>query len=60
MKNVLPLLGIKSCYLDCPAYILVTVVVNLQHVATKLRSKFRETYSKIEKEGKWAKQEPYE
>jgi inorganic pyrophosphatase len=60
MKNVLLLLGIKPSYLDCPAYILITVVVNLQHVAAKLHSKFRETYSKIEKEGKWAKHEPYE
>jgi hypothetical protein len=36
------------------------MAVHLKRVATKLHSKFRETDLKIEKEGKWAKHEPYE
>lgn len=51
-KNVLPVQGIKSCFLDCPVHILVNMIANLKHVAAKLHSNFCESDYKIEKEGK--------
>jgi len=50
-KNVLPIPGIKPCFLDCPVHVLVNMTVNLKHVAAKLRNNFREIEYKIEKEG---------
>ena len=42
-ENFFPIPGIKPCFLDCPAHIRVNMIVNVKHVAAKLRSNFRET-----------------